>query len=66
MGYSTDEMTGRGFRAMARTNLDEVLGIRADIIEHQLAHKAQMLRARHPNALSSSTKPSAHGTPILD
>ena len=29
---------GHGFRAMARTILDEVLGIRPDFIEHQLAH----------------------------
>ena len=38
MGYSTEEMTGHGFRAMARTVLDEVLGVRTDYIEHQLAH----------------------------
>ncbi|EKD52200.1 MAG: phage integrase family protein [uncultured bacterium] len=38
MGYTTDEMTGHGFRAMARTIMDEVLGIRPDFIEHQLAH----------------------------
>jgi integrase len=38
MGYAKDEMTGHGFRAMARTLLDEVLQIRPDFIEHQLAH----------------------------
>ena len=38
MGYAKEEMTGHGFRAMARTILDEVLGIRPDYIEHQLAH----------------------------
>lgn len=38
MGYAKDEMTGHGFRAMARTVLDEVLGVRPDLIEHQLAH----------------------------
>lgn len=38
MGYPQDEMTGHGFRAMARTLIDEVLGIRPDFIEHQLAH----------------------------
>ena len=27
-----------GFRAMARTILDEVLGFRFDFIEHRLAH----------------------------
>jgi hypothetical protein len=31
-------MTGHGFRAMARTILDAVLGVRPDFIEHQLAH----------------------------
>lgn len=38
MGISKDEMTAHGFRAMARTILDEVLGERPDLIEHQLAH----------------------------
>lgn len=38
LGYTGDEMTGHGFRATARTILDEVLGFRPDIIEHQLAH----------------------------
>lgn len=38
MGISKEEMSGHGFRAMARTILDEVLGIRPDLIEHQLAH----------------------------
>lgn len=38
MEISKDEMSGHGFRAMARTILDEVLGVRPDLIEHQLAH----------------------------
>lgn len=38
MGIERDTMTGHGFRAMARTMLDEVLGVRPDLIEHQLAH----------------------------
>lgn len=38
LGIEKDEMTGHGFRAMARTILDEVLGFRPDYIEHQLAH----------------------------
>jgi len=38
LGYGKDEITGHGFRAMARTILDEVLGERPDFIEHQLAH----------------------------
>jgi integrase len=37
-GYDKDTMTGHGFRAMARTILDEVLQVRPDYIEHQLAH----------------------------
>lgn len=38
MEFSKDEMSGHGFRAMARTILDEVLQVRPDFIEHQLAH----------------------------
>lgn len=38
MNIGKDEMSGHGFRAMARTILDEVLGVRPDFIEHQLAH----------------------------
>ncbi len=38
MGFSEEEMTGHGFRAMAHTVLDEILGVRPDFIEHQLGH----------------------------
>ena len=38
MGVGGDTITGHGFRAMARTLLDEVLHFRVDYIEHQLAH----------------------------
>ena len=38
MGYSNDEMTPHGFRAMARTILVEELGANPDVIEAQLAH----------------------------
>lgn len=38
MGFAKEEMTGHGFRAMARTILDETLHFRPDYIEHQLAH----------------------------
>ncbi|HKB59530.1 MAG TPA: integrase arm-type DNA-binding domain-containing protein [Gallionellaceae bacterium] len=38
MGFAKDEMSGHGFRAMARTILDEELHVRPDYIEHQLAH----------------------------
>lgn len=38
LGFDGETMTGHGFRAMARTILDEVLGFPPHIIEHQLAH----------------------------
>ena len=38
MGIARNEMTIHGFRATARTLLEEVLGERYDFIEHQLAH----------------------------
>lgn len=38
LGFDNTTMTAHGFRAMARTLLDEVLGFRPDFIEHQLAH----------------------------
>lgn len=39
MGFSGDEMTAHGFRAMARTLMIERLpGIQSDVIEAQLAH----------------------------
>lgn len=38
MGFGNETMSGHGFRAMARTVLDEVLHFRPDYIEHQLAH----------------------------
>lgn len=38
LGIAKEEMSGHGFRAMARTILDEELGFRPDYIEHQLAH----------------------------
>lgn len=37
-GIPREEMTGHGFRAMARTLLDEALHVPAHLIEHQLAH----------------------------
>lgn len=40
MGYDTKtEITGHGFRAMARTILAEELHCKPEVIEHQLAHK---------------------------
>jgi len=38
LGISKEETTGHGFRASARTLLHEVLKVRPDCVEHQLAH----------------------------
>jgi len=38
VGIPRDQMCGHGFRATARTILDEVLGFRPEIIDMQLAH----------------------------
>ena len=38
MGIGKEEMSGHGFRAAARTILDEVLGFPPHLIGHQLAH----------------------------
>jgi integrase len=52
MGYDKDTMTGHGFRAMARTILDEVLQVRPDFIEHQLAHAVRDVNGRAYNRTS--------------
>lgn len=39
LNIGRDDMTGHGFRASARTILDEVLGFPPEIIEAQLGHK---------------------------
>jgi integrase len=49
MGYPKEVMTGHGFRAMARTIMDEVLGERVDLIEHQLAHQVKDVNGRAYN-----------------
>ena len=41
LGFDNTMITAHGFRAMARTLLDEVLGFRPDFIEHQLAHSVR-------------------------
>ena len=52
MGLTKDEMTIHGFRAMARTVLDEALHFRPDIIEHQLAHMVRDPNGRAYNRTS--------------
>lgn len=52
LGFDKDTMTGHGFRAMARTILDEVLQVRPDYIEHQLAHAVRDANGRSYNRTS--------------
>jgi integrase len=49
LGYGNDQMTPHGFRAMARTILDEVLGYRVEWIEAQLAHSVRDANGRAYN-----------------
>ena len=49
LGYTNDQMTPHGFRAMARTLLDEVLEFPAVWIEHQLAHAVKDANGRAYN-----------------
>ena len=52
MGYDKTTMTAHGFRAIARTLLDEELGFRPDYIEHQLAHAVKDPNGRAYNRTS--------------
>jgi integrase len=49
LGIDKEEMSGHVFRAMARTILDEVLGVRPEPIEQQLAHVVKDLLGRAYN-----------------
>jgi integrase len=49
LGVEKDEMCGHGFRAMARTLLDEELGFAPHLIEHQLAHEVRDALGRSYN-----------------
>jgi len=49
LGYTSDQVTPHGFRATARTILDEVLGFRVDCIEQQLAHAVKDANGRAYN-----------------
>ena len=49
LGYTSEEMCGHGFRAMARTILDEVLGYPIEVIEMQLAHAVKDANGRAYN-----------------
>lgn len=52
LGYAGDTHTSHGFRASARTMLDEILGERVDLIEHQLAHAVKDPNGRAYNRTS--------------
>lgn len=52
MGIEKSEMTGHGWRATARTILDEVLGFAPHLIEHQLAHGVKDPMGRSYNRTS--------------
>jgi len=56
MGIGKEEMSGHGFRAVARTILDEVLGFRPDFIEHQLAHAVRDPNGRAYNRTAHLTE----------
>ena len=49
LGFSKEQATVHGFRATARTILDEVLGFRPDLMEHQLAHAVRDANGRAYN-----------------
>ena len=49
MGYAKEVHSAHGFRATARTILDEVMGERVDLIEHQLAHAVRDVHGRAYN-----------------
>lgn len=49
LGYNSDVMTGHGFRASARTMLDERLGFDPLLIEAQLAHSVRDANGRAYN-----------------
>ena len=61
IGYDNQTMTAHGFRAMARTLLDEVLDYRIEWIEQQLAHEV-----RDPNGRAyNRTKHLAQRTEMM-
>jgi integrase len=49
MGYAQEVHSAHGFRAMARTIMDEVMSERVDLIEHQLAHAVKDANGRAYN-----------------
>ncbi|MHB8120588.1 MAG: tyrosine-type recombinase/integrase [Desulfuromonadaceae bacterium] len=56
MDFDNETISGHGFRATARTILDEVLGFRVDFIEHQLAHAVKDPNGRAYNRTAHLTE----------
>jgi integrase len=68
MGYTNDDMTAHGFRALASTQLNE-LGYRSEVIEAQLGHKEKNeIRAayNHAQYLPERTKMMQEWADYLD
>jgi hypothetical protein len=59
-------MTGHGFRATFRTIGDEVVKLRVDLIEHQLAHKVKDSKwaCLQPNGVPGRSKASYAGAKL--
>lgn len=69
MGYDNNTMTPHGFRATARTLLDEALGYRIEWIEQQLAHAVKDVHGRAYNRtkhLEQRRKMMQHWADYLD
>lgn len=69
MGYTNDQMTPHGFRAMARTLLDEELNYRIEWIEQQLGHAVKDVHGRAYNRtkhLEQRRKMMQHWADYLD
>jgi len=49
LGYTNEQISPHGFRAMARAILDEILNFPVDWIEHQLAHSVKDANGRAYN-----------------
>ena len=69
LGYTSEQMCGHGFRAMARTILDEVLSYPIEVIEMQLAHAVKDANGRAYNRtkyLEQRHKMMQHWSDYLD
>ncbi|WP_041522091.1 tyrosine-type recombinase/integrase [Gilvimarinus agarilyticus] len=69
MGYDNNTMTAHGFRAMARTLLDEELNYRVEWIEQQLGHAVKDVHGRAYNRtkhLEQRRKMMQHWADYLD